>query len=665
MFVLASLASSLNCVFMSKTFLCLFKGMDPSFTRMIKLDILVSLCIDPAAIEAILTELRTYVRHNDRAFACASIRAVGKITELARVVYDRRAFTAGIDASSARREANIIALNCLSGLITLSEFSRNELVVGECAETMQRILAQLWSRGDDPINGTDLEFVTDPSRVQERALKRLLLILVRSLSPEEDDNTDEEKPEHDKLKTRTVRVPDNAISSIVWVIGEWFILSKARSPWNIDLEKKACIQLETLRLLSRYFPELNSGIKLQAVHLASKMLLMLKANTQQSSSTSSKVSALCEFILAMGRVDVLQDVRDRSRYESNVLQVAMGLSHDTSSLQSTPVDSTSISLEQAKSMLLYEKPTASSLHLDGEEFGSIKNETDLFRFGTLSSVVCHKVGGSSLPLPKWSDTNSPSSLRDPPVPEDDNALMNGKHEAGRLYSSSSEDESSSSEESSSDESSSEESDDSSSESDDESDSDNVGNNDVTEKLSNVFGSGIATNSTFSAHSSKLEKPAPCNAVESSSSSSSSSDTDSDSDDSSEGIDPPDDGGRSSGIFPSEPSVGNILDMDATNRTHIPVQFSKLASDASSPIAAGLEDLVMSPIVVDKNDISEPPDDIEDSGPWKDIVKPELGGGLFAKMRFLHGSKRAKEAQVMGLDPANPSTVCLEVHIENM
>jgi len=637
------------------------KGMDPSFTRMIKLDILVSLCIDPAAIEAILTELRTYVRHNDRAFACASIRAVGKITELARVVYDRRAFTAGLDASSARREANIIALNCLSGLVTLSEFSRNQLVVGECAETMQRILAQLWSRGYDSINGTDFEFVTDPSRVQERALKRLLLILVRSLSPEEDDNTDEEKPEHDKLKTRTVRVPGNAISSIVWVIGEWFILSKARSPWNIDLEKKACIQLETLRLLSRCFPELNSGIKLQAVHLASKMLLIVKANAQQSSSTSSKVSALCEFILAMGRVDVAQDVRDRSRYESNILQVAMGLSHDTSSMQSTP-GSNLISLEQAKSMLLYEKPTASSLPLDGKEFGSIKNETDLFRFGTLSSVVCHKVGGSSLPLPKWSDANSPSALRDPPAPEDDNALMNGSHEAGGLYSSSSGDKSSSSDESASDESSSEETDDSSSESDD---SDSDGNNDVTEKLSNVFGNGVVTNSTFSAHSSKLERPAPCNSVESSSSSSSSSDTDSDSDESSEGIDPPDDGGDSCAKFPSELSVGIILEMDAANQTQIPMQFSKQASVASSQIAAGLEDLVMSPLVVDKNDISQPLNDIEDSGPWKDIVKPELGGGLFAKMRFLHGSKRTKEAQVMGLDPANPSTVCLEVHIENM
>ena len=143
------------------------KGMDPSFTRTIKLDILVSLCIDPSAIEAVLTEIRSYIRHNDKTFVCASIQAIGKIVELARVVYDRRALRGDIDAVHARSDANLIALNCLSGLISLSEFSKNENVVGECAETMQRILAQLWSCDGDL---AALPIVNDPTKIQEKAL---------------------------------------------------------------------------------------------------------------------------------------------------------------------------------------------------------------------------------------------------------------------------------------------------------------------------------------------------------------------------------------------------------------------------------------------------------------------------------------------------------------
>ena len=144
-------------------------------------------------------------------------------------------------------------------------------MVGASAETMQRILSQLFS-GDDA--GSP---VRDAGGVQERALKRLLLILVRSLQPEDenDGSDDEEKPEgQTKLQLRDVRVPDSAAASIVWAIGEWSTMSTAvLSPWNLDEESKGKIRLEVLRLLAKSFTGLDQQIKLQAVHMASKVLL--------------------------------------------------------------------------------------------------------------------------------------------------------------------------------------------------------------------------------------------------------------------------------------------------------------------------------------------------------------------------------------------------------
>merc|ERR1712194_63563 len=85
----------------------------------------------------------------------------------------------------------------------------------------------------------------------------------------------------------------------------------------------------------------------------------------------------------------------------------------------------------------------------------------------------------------------------------------------------------------------------------------------------------------------------------------------------------------------------------------------------SSVAAGLEDLVMTPLVKNKDDISKPSTIDDESGAWKVIVRPELSGGLFVQIRFVHGRSREKEARLLGLDPDNPSTVCLQVHVENM
>ena len=634
------------------------KGMDPSFTRMIKLDILVSLSTDPKAINAVLTELKTYVRHSDKVFACAAIRAVGKVAELARVVYDRRAHIADddLDANSARAESNIIALNCLSGLVTLSEFSRNAEVVGECSGTMQRILSQLLA--DDGMTNT----VKDPAGIQERALKRLLLILVRSLNSDTND-VDEEKPsEQTRLQLKTVRVPDSAVASIIFIVGEWLTMPKSMfSPWTIDKKSRSKMRIEVLRLLAKQFTSLDPQIKLQAVHFASKVLLMLKASQSTSSDMSNKECAVSELVLSMARVDVLQDVRDRARYEGNVLQMSVGLSYDTSALQQLPPNAaTNVSVEIAKSMLLHRKPNASSLPLDSKELGTAKHETDMLRFGTLGNILSTTTIGSTIPLPAWAETDSSGSLRDP------STAATKSDQNTDMYSSSSDDESSSSDDSSSSSSSS-----GSSEGDESSDSESSDSSEEEEGAL-TDNKGIE-NGGFDMVKPTMS-PGPVEIIpsllnndeddeSSSSDSSSSGSSDSDDDDSSESKS--NKSARNGKANPDStnpmPSVGDILDIETSNLSQV---LSKQTSSSSS-VAAGLEGLVMTPLVGSKDNMNKPSNIDDESGAWKEFVKPELSGGLLVKMRFVRGRSRTKEAQLMGIDPKNPSTVCLQVHVENV
>ncbi len=634
------------------------KGMDPSFTRMIKLDILVSLCIDPSAIDAVLSELRSYVRHNDKSFACAAITAVGKVAELAQIVYDRRAFTGGIDAGAARDESNYIALGCLSGLVTLSEFSKNSEVVGECIATIQRLLAQLWSKDGGFGSRTDdgsMKTLKDPALIQERVLKRLLLILIRSISEQYEEPNDEETNTN-RLESRAIAVPPSATASLLWTIGEWLTMSEQTLTWNMDSASKSKIRVEVLRLLAKAFSRLDAEIKLQAIHLASKIFLM---NASDHGSTSAEEKSLSEFILALGRSDVIQDVRDRARYESNILHLSVGLNGDTSLLRQSP-SSNCMSVEKARKMLLDRKPTATSLPLDGKEFGSAKKEIDIFRFGSLSSIVGLKAGGSSIPLPVWASVNSSSSLRDPEV------LRQKKLESeADLYDDSSSDSSSSDDEtSSSDSSSSSSSDDSSDESSD-SDSDSEDEENILSDI--IESNGVATNPVpgLTQVSNDL-LPSMINDEDdgSSSSASSSSDESSDSDSDSDS----DDELKEENMGQHQPVVeGTLFELptDTTNTTQASKPQYMNGSSTGTSVASGLEGLMMSPLVVTKNDANEASNIDDESGLWKSLVRPELSGGLSVKMRFIFGQSRAKEVTILGLDPSNPSTVCLQVNIENM
>lgn len=316
---------------------------------------------------------------------------------------------------------------------------------------------------------------------------------------------------------------------------------------------------------------------------------------------------------------------------------------------------------------MHRKPVASSLPLDSKAAGSAKSDAGLFRFGTLSNILCNRTMGSNTMLPPWAENDSPSNLRDPSAAKKSDQNVDGG-ESG-LYSSSSEDESSSSSSdgsslSSSADSSEESGDESSgSESTDSSDEESVANNIAIEN--GGFDAELImplTNQNAGAMVPSLIN----NGAEDGSSSDSSSDGSSDSGESSDSDESTDKGNTNADVN-VKPSVGTILDMmepASLDLDLLPTQYNKQTSSTST-VAAGLEDLVMAPLAVNKDDITKPSNIDDESGAWKEFVRPELSGGLFVKMRFLRGRSRTKNARIMGVDPNNPSTVCLQVHVENV
>jgi hypothetical protein len=159
---------------------------------------------------------------------------------------------------------------------------------------------------------------------------------------------------------------------------------------------------------------LNPCEKTEGVHFASKLLV----SAATGASASNDEAALCELVLSMGRVDVNTDVRDRARCESAIVHLAVGLKHDTDAMTSSlPSVGRTLTVDNAKMMLLRSKPPSSSLPLEDEKEGDTRSEANgPFRFGTLSSLVSHRASKAYLPLPEWAAKDSPASLRDPPSP---------------------------------------------------------------------------------------------------------------------------------------------------------------------------------------------------------------------------------------------------------
>lgn len=655
-------------------FLFFFQAMDPSYTRMIKLDILTSLVLEPASIEAVLKELRTYIRHDDKAFVCASIRAVGKVVELARIVYDRLGEKNNGNVARARGEADRIALNCLYGLLALTQACDQNVVVGECVMVMQRIMVQLMAD-----SGGIIVTISDSNHVQDRAMQRIVLLLASSLvsrteQGEDAVEDDDEEKATDKLNSLTISLPPDALGSALWIVGEW-LSSVSTSPMlsnKMDGASKSKMRLELIRLVAKSFPKLSPCEKTQGVHFASKLLVSAATGT----SSADGETAICENVLSMGRIDVNTDVRDRARFESAIVHLAVGLKYDTDAMAtSLPSTGQKLTVENAKAMLLRPKPPSSSLPIEDEKENDASTEVNgPFRFGTLSSLVSHRARQAYLPLPEWAKKDSPASLRDPPSPatthadEGDYGWKVGKEASkGGFYDSDGETGSSdsSSESSSESDSSSEEESTSSSE-----DSDS-GSSDVDSDSDSDDGEAVSPRRQIMPSPPKQPGilPAPvvnggptipsprAQALVDAPSSESSSDSDDEESSSNES--------DSSDETPT--AEGSLLQMGTLPQLTIPSPAQATTSTAptngTSSIMQGFEGLVMAPVVVNVEEKVDP-DAEKDSGAWFNLVRPSTAGGLEVTARYLRGPTREREAKLIGLDPESVTTVCLQIKFEN-
>ena len=624
----------------------------------------MSLALEPAAIEAVLKELRTYVRSADKNFVCASIRAVGRVAELARLVYDRHGQKSK-NSTRERQTANRIALDCLYGLAMLTQVGDNKVVIGEAVCVMQAMVTMLLSDGGD--ESGSLHAVEDPNGVQNFALRRILILLVNTLAAYIDKSTpngdqDDEKEESELEKLAGIELPEHAVVAALSIIGDWLTLPTSSS-LSFDVSSKSQVQSEIVRLLNRTFPETSQGEKCQAVHFCAKVLLC--------QSSSDRTVALCEHILSMGRIDVHPDVKDQARMASAIINMSCGLKYDTENLEVQPSTCMKLNINSAKKLLLVKKPAPSFLTVEDDKVG----DKSLFRFGTLSSLVGHQARGTYLQLLPWSERNSPKSLRDPveAVKEQLSGVpFSAGHGGGNattpgFYGGDVESESSSSEDSSSSESSSGGDDEADSDSD-SSDSSSSGTDDNKSHMPIGVTVGatplvdiMQSTTGMSTVQPKAQvmnfAPFPVNTVVESSSDSSSSEDDSSS--SSSGSENRNSKDSLSGAT-QRLIDGNLLSLGTPS---VPVSHEQPVSGKVSSVMDDLRGLVMAPIAVDASKATD--SDIEhNSSAWIQLVRPQVGGGLSVRARFLRGPIRVGEAKLKGLDPEGPNVLCVQVQFGN-
>jgi AP-3 complex subunit beta len=669
------------------------QALDPPFTRLIKIDILVSLALEPAAIEAVLNELRTYIRHGDKTFSASAIRAVGKVAELARVVYDRHGQIRQRSIHE-RQTANRIALDALYGLATVTQTSDSKVILGEAVTVIHNILLLLGSTRI--VHSGETVAVEDPNNVQAFALRRILLLLVNSLlnrrraSLNDGNEGDEEEVADSALAS--LDLPPAAQASALWVVGEWLTSTPSLSTasWTSGGQDIAQVRRELVRLVDGSFSEHDPKTKEEALHFASKVWISIAMAQSLSPSLSGSTAemAICEHILSMGRVDVNPDVKDRARFESSVLHATIGLKFDTEGMDERP-GSIGMTIHNAKNILLANKPSPSYLRIEDDATVDMSS----FRFGTLSSLVGHRARGAYLPLPNWANENSPSVLREPieaakeqlaPIFRDPSQMPREAYsgfygddgDRGKDTSDNADkSDTSSSSSGSSNSSSSEESD--GQNADSESDSDSDDDSDDSDLKDDLRLPKSSANGTIQNHI--LLQPLvqqnaipPIPAFQNHFSSQASSEDESSSSDDDDASDDENYGG--------DISSSNILNFSNNMRAEVkrPSDDANLlgmmtgsgigpipevSQTSKSSVMDDLKGLVMAPIIVQDPKATEP-DMGRDSSAWIQLVRPELCGGLSVEARYLRGPTKEHELQLMNISAWNPCIVCLQLRFGN-
>jgi AP-3 complex subunit beta len=652
------------------------KAMDPSFTRLIKLDILSALALEPNSINAVLNELRVYIRHDDKDFVCAAVQAVGKIVEMAQIIYDRQGAKTG-NIKAMKKESNVIALNCLHGILTLMESSSHAVVVGECINVTQRILLLLKSSASED----QTNVVLDPSHVQFMSLRRLVLLVVSSLTSQSNAEVDEDEDldsngEMNSFKEQIISLPTQSIGPALWIIGDHLCVDDNVNLLRVSGQEKKLILSELLRIMAKMFQDMSPYLKCHCIHFASKTII--SNHTARNGQYQDR--SLCEYILALGRTDINQDVRDRSRNESLVIHISVGIQYDVETLPPLPMNGAKITMENAKSMLLQNKPSSSWLPLD-----DINGVTSPFRFGTLSSMVSHKAGRNYMSLPDWAEFNSPKTLRDQPqdkveVKKKESKKKRDMFDKTKKSTNGFYDSDSST--SSDDDESTSESSSSSSESESSSSSESESSSSSDDTVSDESTSSEEDPETLQPqkHILPIESNVVPSVIEPMKSIVDSSDEDSSSDDNSSSSDESTVDSEANGKEPvtrhakvETNPMSSLLDMNfnggeiVAKHKNIEKVTKKHVDDAKNAstdsIVTGLEGLVMAPLKIDKKKLSSINIE-EECSDWIVLVRPDLSGGLSVTSRFLRNGVRKRELLLLGLEPKKSSVICIQMKFEN-
>jgi AP-3 complex subunit beta len=194
------------------------KSTDPMFNRLLKLEILTSLC-HKDNIQSILKELQIYVKDSNKTFVCATVKAIGRVAD------------ADPNVSPICSEGVMHLMLCCGGIDGIKtkhndpETKRTDTqnVQSECVVVLRQLLQQ------NPSS-------TESSKILKQLVKLLLI--------------------EDGISHATAR------SSIVWLVGEFHELIADVAP-------------DILRILTSGFVEENTETKTQILNLAVKQSVLL------------------------------------------------------------------------------------------------------------------------------------------------------------------------------------------------------------------------------------------------------------------------------------------------------------------------------------------------------------------------------------------------------
>ena len=250
----------------------------------------------------------------------------------------------------------------MEGILHLIYCTQKDKIIDEAVVTLRQLLQK------------NVDHSPRSVRINVNIIQRL----VKMLLSDDDD------------KTHVLKMPV-ARASVVWLVGECYSYLEDASP-------------DILRILAAKFPDEAAQTKTQIANFAIKLAARLPNNTV--------VQGLMTYILEMSRYDVDIDLRDRTRF----MTAMMGLcSHSTNkdsadeSKQPTEAAALAKLSSHAASVLLAKKlpPVPIRRH-------SVLEDVPDFEIGSLSSIVGHCANGY-VPIPNWSEKETDSKVREPPV----------------------------------------------------------------------------------------------------------------------------------------------------------------------------------------------------------------------------------------------------------